>query len=250
MSENPNLPIPLKANELTTISNSSWPSKMATDLLNLHGKNQVSTIQYVTFECDNLESHLCEILNCSKSKITRNDLTQIDILVARNKNITSLKGIEHATKLKKIDFGVNQIKSIAPLISILGLEKVVLAKNQIQELSGIEQLKNLTELNFRDNPIDQIKPLNQLIHLKNLVLTNVPVHNFNPISNLKNLELLSLGWSFDYESMDNFCSDELYEILQKLRNLKELHLGEEPISESQILKLRKKLPNCLIPDNH
>ena len=251
MNEKKNLPVPFKANELTTLPNSSWPTVMATDLINLHGKSQLSCVEYVSFECMNLESHLCEKLNCSKSKIPVKDLAQLDTVVARNKKITSLKGLEHAVKLKKIDFGVNQIKSIEPIISIQNLEKIVLAKNQIQDLAGIGQLSQLTELNFRDNPLGDITPLNELNCLKKLVLTNVPIRSFEPIENLKKLELLSIGWSIESsDQIDDTNPSKLFDILSSFSQLKELHLSEEPISQSQILKLRKKLSGCLIPDNH
>ena len=251
MSEEKDLPVPFKANELTAIPNSSWPTVMATDLINLHGKSQVSCVQYVSFECMNLESHLCEILNCSKSKIPVTDLAQLDTVVARNKKITSLKGLEHAVKLKQIDFGVNQIKSIEPITNIQSLEKIVLAKNLIRQLAGIGQLSQLTQLNVRDNPICDITPLNQMNCLKKLVLRNVPILNFDSIANLKNLELLTIGWSLEFsDQIDDSKSSKLYKILSSLTHLKELHLSEEPISQSQTLKLRKKLPDCLILDNH
>lgn len=251
MSEKKNLPIPFKKNGLTTLTNSSWPSIMATDLINLHGKSQISTVQYVSFECENLESHLCGILNCSKSKITPKDLAQLDAVVARNKNIASLKGLELAVKLKEIDFGVNQIKSIEPITRIHDLEKIVIAKNQIEDLAGIGQLKKLSELNLRANPLGDINPLYELNCLKKLVLTNVPIQNFNPLSNLNNLELLSIGWSFGLSyQMDQSNAADLYDIISKLTNIRELHLSEEPISRSQVMKLRKKLPWCIIPDNH
>ena len=240
------LPVLVNKNELLLQSDGKWISRMLNEIIELDGKLTVE--EYISFDCPNLEDCISEKLNRPKGKIRTSDMSELEEFSCRNRKIKSLKGMENAKHLKRLDLGVNLIDCLNPLARVGSLEELVLSKNRVDDISVISKIKKLRKLNLRSNPVKDLNPIKELISLKELILTNIPARNFKHLSALRNLELLSVGWTFAFPDHPvQVDSKELCEIISSLKNLKKLHLLDEPIPPTQIKQLRKNLPNCQIP---
>ena len=129
----------------------------------------------VTFENDSLEAVVRVAINKSEGDILTTDVYELTELVAGNKNISSLSGIENLTALKKLYLSGNQINDLSPLSSLTALTELYLGVNQISDLSPLSSLTALTWLYLIDNQITDLSPLSSLTALTYLDLNNNPL---------------------------------------------------------------------------
>ena len=76
-------------------------------------------------------------INKSEGDILTTDVYELTELVAANKNIRSLSGIESLTALKKLYLSGNQINDLSPLSSLTALTDLSLGSNQITDISPL-----------------------------------------------------------------------------------------------------------------
>ena len=148
--------------------------------------------------------------------LTQLEMSQLTGLEAGERDITNLTGIEYATNLKYVNLGLNQIRDIRPLGSLIHLIGLSLWKNQVQDIAPLATLTNLTDLNLAENAIETVKPLAGLIRLQSLHLAYNRVKDITPLANLTALTKLDLT--------HNRVSD--FGPLANLANLEELWIND------------------------
>ena len=113
-------------------------------------------------------------------------------LIATDKGIVDLTGLEHATDLQVLALRRNKIHDISPLSGLIGLVYLTLGENQITDVSPLSGLVNLEVLELEVNQITDVSPLAGLVNLKKLNISNNPIADILPLMGLENLEDLRI----------------------------------------------------------
>ena len=113
--------------------------------------------------------------------------------------ITDLTGLEHATQLRTLYLGGENISDISLLAELTELRELDLGGNQISDITPLAELTELRELDLGGNQISDITPLAELTELRELDLGGDEYIGKNEISDITALthltELTSLGLS-------------------------------------------------------
>ena len=184
----------------------------------------------------NLRAVIADSLGKSRgASITRAEMATLARIVARNKGIRNLTGLEHATNLQVLRLGLvrvngelvnsNDISNLSPLSNLTNLTYLDLDDNSISDISALSNLTNLTYLSLDFNSISDISALSNLTNLEWLFLSFNSISDISALSNLTNLETLFL-W-------DNDISD--ISALSNLTNLEWLFLSFNSISDISAL---------------
>ena len=113
-------------------------------------------------------------------------------IVADNRGIRSLQGLEFAINLEELDVYRNQIEDIRPLSNLPKLNRLVIWHNQVSDLSPLVSITTLTDLNISRNPISDLRPLSKLIGLRVIKAWTCQITDVAPLSELINLKALHL----------------------------------------------------------
>ncbi|RKU08289.1 hypothetical protein C6502_15715 [Candidatus Poribacteria bacterium] len=142
----------------------------------------------------NLRAAIAEALGKGpNTPITVEEMEGLGRLVARNRSIRDLTGIQFATNLRLLRFDDNEISDLSPLAGLINLRELRLDHNfQPSDLSPLAGLINLEVLDFTFN-VSDLSPLAGLINLEYLHFTDTNVSDFSPLAGLINLE--SLGFN-------------------------------------------------------
>ena len=135
----------------------------------------------------------------SGDDITPADMETLTELIATDKNIRNLTGLEYATKLKVLNLRDNSVSDISVLAELTNLKTLRFARNTITDISPVARLTNLTKLNFRNNSVSDIAPVARLTNLTSLWLNGNSISDISPLSGLTRLTELRLD--------DNSISD-------------------------------------------
>ena len=122
--------------------------------------------------------------------LTQAGMANLTRLTARNAQISSLTGLEHATNLTSLDLRDNTIGNISALSGLTDLESLKLKGNNISSVSGLSRLTNLTLLNLKENNISSIGGLSGLTNLEHLRVDANSITDVQPLTSLVNLERL------------------------------------------------------------
>ncbi len=147
--------------------------------------------------------------------LTKEKMQEFVVLVANNRGIVDITGLEFATNLRKLYIGKNPITDLAPLANLtqlvefhfwhvpinptnldlsplanlINLEVLSLEGNGISDISPLAELKKLQRLDLSRNHIEDIRPLAGLTELRILVLEGNPVRDLAPLAGLNLTEL-------------------------------------------------------------
>ncbi len=123
---------------------------------------------------------------------------EIVSLIAEDRGIADLGGIEQLTRLEALDLSHNEITDISPLAGLQRLRFLDLEGNRIEDVSALASLKRLQVLLLADNDVRDVSALAGLDSLQNLGLTG------NPLSGTETTELLAglreRGVTVDFEA--------------------------------------------------
>ena len=122
--------------------------------------------------------------------LTQLEMLRLMELIALERNITDLTGLQYATNLEVLRLWSNQIQDLTPLANLTKLELLALWRNEIQDLTPLANLTKLRELNLAYNAVESVEPLAGLINLQRLNLTQNRVQDIAPLAHLINLEFL------------------------------------------------------------
>ena len=139
----------------------------------------------------NLRTAVRSALNLNNNDtLTQAGMANLTGLTARNAQISSLTGLEHATNLQKLDLRDNTISNISALSGLTNLESLKLKGNNISSVSALSGLTNLTLLNLKENNISSISDLSGLTNLEHLRVDANSITDVQPLTSLVNLERL------------------------------------------------------------
>ncbi len=126
------------------------------------------------------------------AEITDTDMADLTELVASDRGITDIAGLEHATNLTELDLRDNEITDIGALSGLTGLTFLHLGGNSISDLSALSDLTNLTHLYLGRNSISDLSALSSLTNLTHFSLGRGAVTDIGALSGLTNLVRLYL----------------------------------------------------------
>ncbi len=142
------------------------------------------------------------------------------------------------------------------------MEMLSLTNYENADLSPLSKLTNLSSLNLTDTHINDLAPLSKLNNLIALLLTNTKTTDLTPLSKMKKINFLYIGNNqiTDLSPLSKLSflqkveahSNQITDLspLTRLTYLKSLDLTNNPdLKLSEIIKLRKALPNCEIAHN-
>ena len=139
----------------------------------------------------NLRTAVRSALNLNNNDtLTQASMANLTGLTARNAQISSLTGLEHATNLTSLDLRDNTISNISALSGLTNLESLKLKGNNISSVSALSRLTNLTLLNLKENNISSISGLSGLTNLEHLRVDANSITDVQPLTSLVNLEKL------------------------------------------------------------
>ena len=139
----------------------------------------------------NLRTAVRSALNLNNNDaLTQASMANLTGLTARNAQISSLTGLEHATNLTSLDLRDNTISNISALSGLTNLESLRLKGNNISSVSALSGLTSLTLLNLKENNISSISDLSGLTNLEHLRVDANSITDVQPLTRLVNLERL------------------------------------------------------------
>ena len=137
---------------------------------------------------ENLRAAIAERLGKTPASLTKEDLTRLTGLVADERGIRDLRGLEHATRLKWIELRRNEISDLTPLAGLIRLNNIKLRGNRITDVSPLSRLTNVDWLGLEENEITDLSPLAELKKLTGLGIQGNPVSDVSPLAGLIRLE--------------------------------------------------------------
>lgn len=125
--------------------------------------------------------------------IYRSELASLTKLVAEERLIEDLSGLEYCTGLTWLSLNNNHIRDLSPLASLTNLRRLELGYNQVHDLSPLVSLTNLTWLSLNNNQISDISPISSLTNLTWLSLGTNNINNISSLSTMVNLTTLNIS---------------------------------------------------------
>lgn len=191
----------------------------------------------------NLEASIREELGLSsRNPITYMDMYRLFKLVAVDREITDLTGLEHAIHIRELNLLFNKVSDITPLAKLTHLRDLNMHGNQVRDIMPLKDLNNIFRLGIGKNPISDITVLLSLKSLKHLYLSN-PIRDIRPLWELMQLEVLSIRFMKidDISPLAKFTKLILLQLqdngisditpLSNLTNLQHLTIQRNPITD-------------------
>ena len=189
----------------------------------------------------NLRDAIALILDkVSGEPITTTEMLDLFDLQARDANISSLTGLEHATNLKEALLERNDISDISPIVGLTQLTKLRLGGNSISDISALSSLTQLTRLSLWANSISDTSPVAALTNLTELNLSGNSISSIVSVAGLTQLTWLHL--------QSNRISD--IAALASLTNLTALRLDRNRISDISALSSLIQLKELRLDRNN
>jgi len=197
----------------------------------------------IQFEDPNLEQVVRETINKPEGLLYLSDVIGITTLVANEREIESLGGIQHLQQLQFLDFTNNQVSDISVLSNLTNLENLKFHGNQVSDISVLSNLTNLGSLQFLSNQVSDISSVSNLTNLGSLEFASNQVSDISSVSNLTNLENLRFDSNqvSDISSVSNltnlrylsFYNNQVSDIspISNLTNLQILRLWDNQVSD-------------------
>ena len=139
----------------------------------------------------NLRTAIAEALGkAPNAPITVEEMEGLGRLVALDRGIQDLTGLQSAINLNRLSLKENQISELSPIAGLTGLQKLWLNDNPVSDLSPLKSLTNLTLLVIDDTHVSNLSPLAGLINLEELGISTPLISDLSPLKALKNLRIL------------------------------------------------------------
>ena len=122
--------------------------------------------------------------------ITVKEIEGLERLVARDKGIQDLIGLQSAINLSRLSLSGNQISDLSPIVGLTGLHALWLSDNPVSDLSPLKHLTNLALLVIDNTHVSNLSPLAGLINLEELGVSTPLISDLLPLKGLKNLRVL------------------------------------------------------------
>jgi len=106
---------------------------------------------------------------------TEQEMQDLPDVIATERSISDLTGIEYAMNLRVLNLEDNQISDISALSGLTGLVFLNLHGNQISDISVLSGLTNLMQLKLDGNQVSDVSPLQYMTNLTLLRLQGNPL---------------------------------------------------------------------------
>ena len=209
----------------------------------------------------NLRAAIAERLGKAPASITEEDLAKLTELVADERGIRNLKGLEHAIRLERIEFRHNAISDLSPLAGLVRLDNIKLRGNRITDVSPLAGLKNVDWLGLEENEIRDLSPLKELVKLNGIGIEGNPITDVSPLAGLISLEGVR-AWNTaitDFSMLSNLPRFRWIELsgnsisklpsMRGLKTLRRLEINHTRISDISGLSELTQLQELTLHDN-
>jgi len=209
----------------------------------------------------NLEQAIRDELNKPVGDITTDDMAEMTSLLAIDRGIENLTGLEYAVNLTGLDFSNNQVSDLSPLQNLTSLTELYFGGNQVSDISPLQNLTNLRGLRFSDNQVSDISALENLTNLEQFSFRENQVSDLSPVQNLTNLTGISFTWNqvSDLSPLQNLTNltwllfeyNQISDIsaLENLTNLTFLHFSDNQVSDISVLSNLTDLTGLFFSSN-
>ena len=188
----------------------------------------------------NLRAAIAERLGKAPTdSITDTDLARLTELVADERGIRDLRGLEHAVRLERIELRRNSISDLSPLAGLVRLNNIKLRGNKITDVSPLGNLINVDWLGLEENAITDVSPLAGLVKLNGIGLEGNPISDVSPLAGCISLE----GINARRTAISDFSS------LAKLARFRWLEMDRSNISNLSGLAELTQLTRLQLNDN-
>ena len=107
--------------------------------------------------------------------------TNLHLLNLANNNITDISFLASLTELEQIHISQNNISDVTPLKALVNLEWLRLDYNNITDIDSLAHLVNVNDLDLRGNEIVDISALEGLTRLTNVGLSENQIVDISPL---------------------------------------------------------------------
>jgi formylglycine-generating enzyme required for sulfatase activity len=152
--------------------------------------------------------------------LTLPDMLSLTNLNARNRNVSSLAGLETARNLTSLHLEINHLTNVSLLGALTNLGTLDLSVNPLTNFSLPNGLTNLLSLTLESDGLTNLVLPSGLSRLNNLDLENNFLTSFNQLSNLTGLIALDLGFN-------SFAS---FSLPSGLTNLSSFYFAGNPLT--------------------
>jgi formylglycine-generating enzyme required for sulfatase activity len=142
-----------------------------------------------------LNAAIRETLGKPAGPLTQQDMLSLTNLSARNRNVSSIVGLDAARNLISLDLQINHLSNVSLLGALTNLGTLNLSVNPLTNFSVPNGLSNLVSLTLESTGLTNLISPARLTKLKNLDLENNRLSSFNQLSNLSSLVTLDLGFN-------------------------------------------------------
>jgi len=92
-------------------------------------------------------------------ELTKADYEKVTLLTLNGNQLTSVKGLEKLTLLRRLDLAGNQLTEVKGLEKLTLLRRLELQSNRLTDVKGLEKLTLLRILSLGDNKLTDVKGL-------------------------------------------------------------------------------------------
>ena len=211
----------------------------------------------------NLRAAIAEALGKpSGASLETEDIAGLTELVADEKGITDLTGLEYATRLERIELRhnaisdlspladlrhlnniklrANRITDISPLKDLISVDWLGLEENEIRDLSPLAGLKRLNGLGIEGNPVSDVSALAGMLSLEGIRAWNTVISDFSPLAQLPRLRWIEFSGNASISKLPS---------LKGLKTLRRLEINHTGISDISGLSELTQLQELTLHDN-
>ncbi|MBU0596281.1 leucine-rich repeat domain-containing protein [Candidatus Bipolaricaulota bacterium] len=146
----------------------------------------------VWFGDPNLEYVIRDVLDSWLGAIDDTELLTIKTIVAAEKGIRNLSGLEHCVNATFLDLSYNALTDIAPIASLSALSFLSVYENQIVDISPLASLAELGVVWLDFNEIDDISALAHLTKLVGVYLKSNLISDISVLAAIPEIRILDL----------------------------------------------------------
>lgn len=155
-------------------------------------------VRYVP-QCDSLiqdglvEQAIRKVLNKPWSKLTEADLAELLELDVSNQPVRTLKGLEHATNLRKLFVNHTRVSDISSLSNLANMEELKIGETKVTEFEALKKMTRLRVLAVNELNIKDPAFLGEFTDLTTLTACVCNIKDFGFLARLPNLEVLDIS---------------------------------------------------------
>ena len=156
----------------------------------------------------NLRAVIAERLGkAADAEITKAEMLTLRRIIADNREIRDLTGLEFARNLERIEFRNNSISDLTPLAGLIRLNNIKLRGNGITDVSPLARLTDVDWLGLEENQIRDLSPLEGLSKLNGIGISGNPISDVSPLASLNSLERIN-AWNTPISDFSTLASAE------------------------------------------